>query len=182
MSTTRIFVFAVLTLVLAGPGQTAAAGQPIYKVTDRDGNVTYTDQKPNPDAEPLDLPELGVLGDGQEELEQALEGQPHIDPAIDPLTLVITQPADGTEFSDLGEGVAVVLHSNVELPPSAEIVLYINDQPQDPIRQLSISLAGLQPGAYRLHAELQTPSGRLLTRTEEVSFLLRAPPQLIPAP
>lgn len=182
MSTTRILVFAGLTLVLAGLTQLALAGQPIYKVTDRDGNVTYTDQKPSPDAEPLDLPELGVLGDGQEELEQALEGQPQIDPAIEPLTLVITQPVDGTEFSDRGDGVAVVLHSNVELPPSAQIVLYLNDQPQDPIRQLAISLAGLQPGAYRLHAEVQTPSGRLLTRTEEVSFLLRAPPQLMPVP
>lgn len=182
MSTTRVFVSAVLTLLLAGLSQVALAGQPIYKVTDRDGNVTYTDQKPGPDAEPMDLPELGVLGDGQEELEQALEAQPDIDPAIEPLTLVITQPADGTELSDRGDGVAVALHSNVELPPSAQIVLYINDQPQDPIRQLGISLAGLQPGVYRLHAELQTPSGRLLTRTQEVSFLLRAPPQLMPAP
>lgn len=161
---------------------TALAAQPIYKVKDRDGNVIYTDQKPSEDAEPIDLPELGVLDDDRETLSEALQETPAIDPAIEPLVLVIARPAEGAQLSTSAEGVAVELQSNVDLPPSAQIVLFIDDEPQEPIRQLSFSLVGLEPGNYRLHAELQTPSGRVLTRTEAISFGLRAPPEIIPAP
>ena len=181
IATPRFFIFLLLTLSLTALGFATAAAQPIYKVEDSDGNIIYTDEKPEPDAEPLDLPELGVLGEEPEALEDALEDQAALDPAIDPLTLVISQPADGSQLSDHGGGVGVVLHSNIELPPSAQIVLYINDEPQDPIRQMGVTLTGLVPGDYRLHAEVQAPSGRVLAQTEEVSFLLRAPPRLIPA-
>lgn len=33
----------------------------IYKVVDEEGNVTYTDQRPNDAAVPMDLPELSVI-------------------------------------------------------------------------------------------------------------------------
>lgn len=180
MSILRLTALTGLTLLWIALIQPTPALQPIYKVEDRDGNVIYTDEKPSPDAEPLDLPELGVMGEDAQPLDEALAEQPAIDPAIEPLTLAIAQPADGAQITATGEGVPVVLNSNLDLPPSVQIVLFIDDQPQDPIRQLAVNLSGLEPGTYRLHAELQTPSGRLLTRTETIAFLLRAPPEPTP--
>ena len=49
-------VAAVLLLPLNGWSE----GQ-IYKVVDEDGNVTFTDQKPSSNAEPVDLPPLSVI-------------------------------------------------------------------------------------------------------------------------
>ncbi|MFW5816148.1 MAG: DUF4124 domain-containing protein, partial [Wenzhouxiangella sp.] len=48
----------ILRFLLAGLWLigTSAVAQPIYRVVDEQGNVTYTDQKPSEDAEPLDLP------------------------------------------------------------------------------------------------------------------------------
>lgn len=178
MMTLRLVVLTLSALVLI-PG--AEASQPIYKVEDSDGNIIYTDEPPSSDAEPVELPELGVLGEDPRALEDALQGQALVDADIEALALVLAQPADGAQISDHGDGVAVILHSNVDLPPSTQIVLFINDQPLPPIRQLAVSLDGLAPGAYRLHAQLHTPSGRLLTRTETVSFLL-SPTEPDPAP
>ncbi len=174
MMTLRLLVLTLSAFALI---HGSPASQPIYKIKDRDGNIIYTDEKPGPEAEPMELPELGVMGEESDALEDVLQGQTLVDPGVEPLSLVLAQPADGAQITDRGDGVAVVLHSNVDLPPSTQIVLYIDDQPQLPIRQLAVSLDGLAPGAYRLHAELQTPSGRLLTRTETVSFLLQAPPE-----
>ncbi len=182
MSTMRFLALTALILLSVGIFLPALASQPIYKVKDRDGNIIYTDEKPSPDAEPLELPELSVMGEDPQSLEDALEGQAAVDPGIDPLSLEIAQPADGAQITASGDGIIVALRSNIDLPPSAQIVLFIDDQPQEPVRQMSITLAGLEPGIHRLRAELQTPSGRVLNRTEEVTFMLRSPPELIPAP
>ncbi|MGY6555519.1 MAG: DUF4124 domain-containing protein [Wenzhouxiangella sp.] len=158
------------------------AAQPIYKVRDADGNIIYTDQKPSEDAEPMALPELGIMDEDGAILDQALGDPRAIDPALDPqvepLQLLIAHPQDGMQFSLSGGGVPVELFSNIELPPSAQIVLFVNEQAQEPIHQFDIVLTGLDAGSYRLRAELQSPSGRILAHTEEVSFSLRAGTEL----
>ena len=40
---------------------TLAAQGEIYKVVDKDGNVTFTDQRPSDTAQPMDLPPLSVI-------------------------------------------------------------------------------------------------------------------------
>lgn len=156
--------------------------QPIYKVRDADGNIVYTDQKPSDDAVPMELPELRVIEDDQDSLSDVIAeagaGEPLISPDIEPLVMSISHPQDGMRFSLAGGGVPVELHSNIELPPSAQIVLFINDHAQEPIRQMDIILEGLEAGHYRLHAELQSPSGRVLARTEELSFSVREAPAI----
>ena len=49
----------LLVILLLSP--TAFAQGDIYKVVDKDGNVTFTDQAPNDAAQPLDLPPLSVI-------------------------------------------------------------------------------------------------------------------------
>ena len=172
------WICTIAALLLAA----ALAAQPIYKLRDADGNITYTDQKPSDDAVPLDLPELGVMDEDGALLDQALENprasEPSLDPNVAPLQLLIAHPQNGMQFSISGGGVPIELFSNIELPPSAKIVLFVNDQAQEPIHQLDIVLTGLDAGSYRLRAELQSPSGRVLAHTEEVSFSLRAAAEL----
>ncbi len=49
-----LLVFLLLPLVAFSQGE-------IYKVVDKDGNVTFTDQRPNSNAKPVDLPPLSVV-------------------------------------------------------------------------------------------------------------------------
>ena len=156
----------IFILALAASPLTA---QEIYRVVDEHGNVTYTDQKPDDDTAPIDLPELNVLGDEDAPLpETQAESEP---PA--PLGFRIVSPADGDVLEH--GSVQVEMDSNVAIPPTAQIVLFLNGQPQEPIRTLDITLDQIPPGPYQLRAELQTPGGRQLAETDSIRFEVSDP-------
>lgn len=152
----------LLTLVLiAAP----LAAQEIYRVVDQHGNVTYTDQKPDDDADPIDLPEINVLGDDEDPLPVTA---PHAE-ADEPLRFAITSPSDGAVVSQT-VGVRVEMEINLEVPPTTQIVIFLNGQPLEPVRALDVTLDQLTPGDYHMRAELQTPGGRRMAGTESVHF------------
>lgn len=160
----------LLCLTFASAGE-----QEIYEVVDEHGNVTYTDQKPDDDAEPMDLPELNVLESDEEAApiagsealpEEMLEdGQPRED-----LGFAITRPEQDAEMPRPAGGLMVEMDIGIDIPPTAQIVLYLNGQAQEPVRSLQTSLPPPQPGEYQIRAELQTPGGRVLASTDAVSF------------
>ncbi len=166
------FIIWPLALALAlatGP----LAAQEIYRVVDEHGNVTYTDQKPDDEADPLDLPELNVLGDEEAPLpEEEAEVDPDQEPS-GPLGFEIVSPAEGDVLEH--GSVHVEMDSNVAIPPTAQIVLFLNGQPQEPIRTMDITLDQVPPGPYQLRAELQTPEGRQLAETDSIRFEVSAP-------
>ena len=163
------FAYWMLVLALIA---TPLAAQEIYRVVDEQGNVTYTDQKPEDGGETVDLPELNVLGDDDDEAplpesDSDVETEIEAD-ASGPLDFRIVSPGDG---DTLEEGnVQVEMDTNVAIPPTAQIVLFLNGQPQEPIRTLDITLDQVPPGPYQLRAELQTPEGRQLAETDSVRF------------
>ena len=53
----KTIVISIAALFLAA---TAWSGE-IYKVVDKDGNVTFTDQSPGDGSQPMNLPELSVI-------------------------------------------------------------------------------------------------------------------------
>ncbi len=172
----RFILLIALATVLAAP----AVAQPIYKVVDEDGNVTYTDQKPSDDAEPEDLPEINVLSTDDEETSEILEGAaaPEAGDADErePLGFRFEIPSDGQTIESGGDGLPIELNSNVSIPATALIVLYLNDQPQPPIQTLEATLDDIGPGAHRLRAELQTAGGRVLAETETIEFVIEPEP------
>ncbi len=54
-------ISALVTLVFFLLPLAAFSQGEIYKVVDKDGNVTFTDQRPGAGAEPMDLPPLSVI-------------------------------------------------------------------------------------------------------------------------
>ena len=54
-------ISALITLVFFLLPSAAFSQGEIYKVVDKDGNVTFTDQRPGAEAEPMDLPPLSVI-------------------------------------------------------------------------------------------------------------------------
>jgi hypothetical protein len=171
----RRTMHSILRLALAGLWliSVSAVGQPIYRVVDKDGNVTYTDQKPSDDASPIDLPEINVISESAPEVEQWIEPE-SLPSDIEPFRMTMAEPADGSVIANTEGQIDVRLDSNLDIPPAAQLVIYLNDQPQLPVRTLELTLTGLEPGQYRLHAELQTPSGRKLAETEAITVQLIA--------
>ena len=162
-------LISIIVLLLCG----TLLAQPIYKVVDEDGNVTYTDQKPDSDAEPIDLPEVNVVGSDSEAIEDVVAGTADED-ASETFEIVISEPADGSLIANEEGRIDLTITSNLDIPPAAEMVVYINDRPQPAVQSSEISFTDLAPDEYRLRAELQTPSGRVLATTEEITTRLIA--------
>lgn len=146
--------------LLSGP----LMAQPIYKVVDEHGNVTYTDQKPSDSAEPMDLPELTPVES------QAVEPliAPDDEAPVERMVFRIIDPApDADVLSDDGS-LTIELDSNVPIPPTAQVVLYIDGIAQEPTMGSRIVVEGIAAGEHSLRAELQTASGRMLAISEEI--------------
>jgi len=153
--------------------------QAIYKVVDENGNVTYTDQQPSDDAEPMVLPELNVL-DGQ-----SVPVDPSTDTEetdVEPLRLSFSSPQDEENIFGTGNSLSVALESNIEIPPTALVVFYLDGQAQDPVQSLTYSFDFIPRGEHSLRAELQTASGRVLAATESITFFMRQASRLNPPP
>lgn len=166
---------AAVWLILLCLAFSPAGAQEIYEVVDEHGNVTYTDQKPDDDAEPIDLPELNVLESDEEAV--PLEGSEALPEEIledgeprENLGFAITRPEQDSEMPRPAGGLMVRMDIGIDIPPTAQIVLYLNGQAQEPVRSLQTSLPPPQPGEYQMRAELQTPGGRVLASTDAVSF------------
>jgi len=156
-----------------------AAAQTIYKVVDEDGNVTYTDQKPSDDAEPMDLPELNVLEGNSEPPPVIAESSTE---EREPLQLRIVSPENEENIRGTANRLSVNLESNIEIPPTALIVFYIDDEAQDPVQSLSATFEEIPRGTHTLRAELQTPSGRVLAETETITVYMRQASRQHPPP
>ena len=102
----------------------AAQAQDIYRVVDENGNVTYTDQKPSDDAQPMQLPELNVLeGDLETGVDPLAEAE---SPSLD---FRIEQPAGGATITPEAGMLDVRMSIGIEIPPTARITLVLDGQP-----------------------------------------------------
>jgi hypothetical protein len=158
----------LLMLCLAGA---PLAAQEIYKVVDADGNVIYTDKKPSDDADPMDLPEISIIGEDVEEPPVALA---ETELERETLEFSILSPEDGQDILVMDNTLTVNMVSNIALPETARIVVYLNDEAQPPVSSLEATLEDVESGEHTLRAELQTPAGRVLASTDPISFRLHS--------
>lgn len=156
----------------------------IYKVVDENGNVTFTDQRPGPGAQPMDLPPLSVV-----------ETEPPQPPATastaeagdeesaeKPLTVQqlrrlyrdfrITQPQNEETFWGTANTVVVSWGSSAAIADDMKVTLYVNGEAQSVPVAGSISLT-LNRGEHSVRAELRDASNRKIVTTENVRFFVK---------
>lgn len=172
-----------LMFLLVSPG--AVAQGEIYKVVDKDGNVTFTDQRPSPDAQPMDLPPLSVIktdvpppaapvaGSAGEEAAQA-EPEP-----LSPRELRrqfsdfrITRPLQEESFWGTENTVVVTWGSSQPIPPSMSVLVFVDGEAQKAPATGSVSLT-LDRGEHQVYAELRDERNRRIISTEPVTFFVR---------
>jgi hypothetical protein len=153
----------------------------IYKVVDKDGNVTYTDQRPNADAQPMDLPPLSVIQtDIQTPEVPALDPLAAEDPAASPTPgdlrrqfsdFRITRPAPEETFWGTENSVIVTWESSQPIPPELKVVVFVDGQ----LRQASGGAMNLtlDRGEHKVYAELRDARNRRIVSTEPVTFFVQ---------
>lgn len=166
-----------LLLLLALP---LVAQDKIYKVVDADGNVIYTDQKPDDDSEPLDLPELSIvdpveIGTLPARAQDAPEAAPELIFSID-------SPMQDETIWNTGFTVDVQMSLNTNIPAGTQIVLFVDGEQKATTRALSTTLRDVYRGPHTLRAELQSETGQVLASTDSVRFFIQQQSALRPRP
>lgn len=167
----------LLSLSLDGRSQD---GQ-IYKIVDADGNVTFTDQKPSSDAEPVDLPPLSVIKSDMPPPPVAVDqaGVPEEEKPLTPRELrrqfrdfSITQPQQEETFWGTQNTVVVTWGSSAEIPPEMNVMLYVNGEGQKAPASGSVTLT-LDRGEHQVYAELRDERNRRIVTTSTVTFFIK---------
>ena len=154
----------------------------IYKVVDKDGNVTFTDQKPAAGAQPMDLPPLSVVETEKPPAPAVTAESGGGEDGDKPLTpremrrlykdFRIIQPQNEETFWGTANTVVVSWGTSQALTDDMRAVLYVNGQPQDVPGAGSVSLT-LERGEHSVYVELRDGGNRRITTTETVTFFVK---------
>lgn len=165
-------VFLLLPLAAIQAGE-------IYKVVDEEGNVTFTDQRPNAGATPMDLPELSVIESTVEVPETPTVNAQSETQAPTPRELRkqfrdfrITQPQQEETFWGTANTVVVSWGSSQPIPPDMGVVLYVNGEGQRAPATGGVTLT-LDRGEHQVYAELRDARNRRIVTTETVTFFVK---------
>ena len=171
----RTIVVSITALLLAG----AAWSADIYKVVDKDGNVTFTDQPPGDGSQPMALPELSVIETEvpADQAPVAEDTQEASAPTLRELRRTyrdfsITQPANEETFWGTANAVVVSWGSQVPPAPGMRVQLIVNGEPRDVAGTGSISLT-LDRGEHQVYAELRSAQNQRIVATETVTFFVQ---------
>lgn len=167
-----------LSVFLLLASQTCAAE--IYKVVDKDGNVTFTDQAPGDGTQPISLPELSVIRSETDptpppvESETVAEDNP---PTLRELRGMysdfrMTQPANEETFWGTANTVVVSWDSNLPPEPDMSVRLVVDGESQLATASGGVSLT-LDRGEHKVYAELRDGRNRRITTTETVTFFIK---------
>ena len=165
-----------VSLLLAGQ---VSAGE-IYKVVDKDGNVTFTDQPPGDGTKHINLPELPVIQTDTEDIAPPAEEEAAEEdqmPTIRELRSMyrdfrITQPENEETFWGTANSVVISWDSNVPPAPEMSVRLVINGESRLAPASGGVALT-LDRGEHKVFAELRDGRNRRIASTETVTFFIK---------
>ena len=169
----RSITILVISLLLTTP-----LPAEIYRVVDKDGNVTYTDQPPANGAEAMDLPELSVIqaesAGKPKEASPAPEAAEAIFRALQETysDFRILQPQNEETFWGTANSVVVSWGSEAPLQAGMTVKLYVDGSPRDVTGLASTSLQ-LERGTHQVHAELYADGDQPVMITPTVTFFVK---------
>ena len=164
----------VLGIFVAAPVAVAE----IYKIVNPDGTVTYTDQRPGPGAEAVDLPPLSVV---ETDIDTSIVTErPETGGGATSLRDLrrqfkdfrIPQPQNEETFWGTGNTVTIGWGASKPIPETMSVALFVDGKKQavEPSGSVTLTLAR---GEHQAYAELRDANGRLVTKTETVTFFVK---------
>ena len=160
----------------------AAAEGEVYKIVDKDGNVTFTDQRPSSDAEPMTLPELSVIETDIPVTDAGSAGMDAESAEPAPLSprelrrkyrdFSITSPLQEETFWGTENSVVVSWGSSEPIDENMSVLLFVNGESRPVEGNGSITLT-LDRGEHQVFAELRDERNRRLVVTDKVTFFVK---------
>jgi hypothetical protein len=168
----------LLGLVLA---TVAAAGDEIYRTTDDDGNVVYTNEPPHEDAEPVDLEPLTTVPPGEEipdagrddagqDERSAEQGSAPRYRSLD----VVYPPRDQTVRHNGGlvPFRVKIMPEGTELAEGHKVQIVLDGEVRGSGRSQQISVSAVSRGSHEVVARIVDSNGAAITNSGPSEFYL----------
>lgn len=151
------------------------ASAEVYRWTDANGVVHYTDRPPQHGATPAKLPPIQIVSPGMP-LSDVLD-EPATEPPTSPQIQVrILSPSAEQTYRSAERRVEIQLALDQPLPDGAGVLYTLDGTPQNaPIRQLSHVLDGVDRGSHLIGASVVDASGKLLGQANPVIIHMKPP-------
>ena len=172
-----LILIAFLLAVMAGP----LAAQ-VYKIVDKDGNVTYTDQPPSDGSKPIKLAPISVIEapiyeKAPEKAKEGAEGEeiPLRDLRRLYRDFAIISPQSEESVWHPDGPIAVAWSAGNPLQKGMQVTVYLNGKKQATTTEQIIPVAGLDRGEHTVTAELKDAKNRRIATAEPVTFFIQRP-------
>ena len=170
----------LVSLVFVAATAAAQSEGRIYKIVNPDGSITFTDQKPTPDAQPIELKPLSVVETDIEVPDAAAETGVEETPAEPTLRDMrrmfrdfrIIQPQKEETFWGTENRVTVSWGASQPFLEDMRVVVYVNGEGRDGPPSGSLDLT-LDRGEHQVYAVLRDPMNRRVLATETVTFFVK---------
>jgi hypothetical protein len=172
-------------LLLASPMALAE----VYKTVDKDGNVVYTDQPPEPGAEPLELKALSIISpqklSGKKELVpgQSDTGDGVADGQVEVTSLkelrrgytdfAIISPRAEQSFVGTGNTASIAWSTRYRLQQGMSVTIILDGVAQLPTTSSVVTIPEVFRGEHIVLAEIRDVRNRLIARTDPVTFYMK---------
>ena len=164
------------SLVLLLAAYPVVAQGEIYKIVNPDGSITFTDQRPSADAQPVELKPLSVVETDIQVPEATAEEEPK-EPTARELRrqfsdFRILQPQNEETFWGTQNTVVISWGASQPIPDNMTVRLYVDGQRQEAPASGSVSLS-FDRGEHQAYAELRDAKNRRVVTTPTVIFFVK---------
>lgn len=169
-----------MTLFIAALLVVPPASAEVYKYVAEDGSMVYTNEKPHPDARPLDLPGLTVMdapapprrtATGTGDSSEGEAGDVYPD-------LRIVSPQPDETIQGTGNALPVRLAVDEPLRPGDQVMVYLDGEPHGPYFGLAFEFQQVPRGTHSMRVEVVDRERRVVADAGPVTFHMRQHSQL----
>lgn len=158
----------------------------VYKIVDKDGNVTFTDKPPEDGAKPMDLPPLSVIETpdyGKTAREQAEEAAAAGEEPEVPLRTLRNNYRDFAIVSPLQEEsvwrpdgpISIAWSASNGLMEGMMVQIFLDGQRQANTTASMIPVNGLDRGEHTVTARIVDGRNRVIATAQPITFYVRQP-------
>lgn len=184
----RVTIRKIFPLVLVAFSLAFAAGTlmaQVYKVVDKDGNVTYTDTPPNDGSKPIELRPISIIeapvyekapaaGDGDGDVKEEAE-KPLRYLRSQYKDFVISSPRSDETIQNPENAIVINWRVSNALLPGIYANVYVDGTQRGRTRDSVVRVSGLDRGEHTVTAELRDSKNRVITTAQPVVFFIRQP-------
>ncbi len=166
----------LFTIALFGLTLNVFAQGKIYKYTDEQGNVHYTDKKPSDDAEEAKLKSLTIVESSKVGSTKSWKRTRHKEKfkAYNFDDFVISSPQDQESIWGAGGNLSVSANINGKLPPNYRIKFYLDGVARGKVRSNTQLIADVIRGEHTLYAQvIDTLSRKVIKTSPTITFHMK---------